>query len=90
MNKQALVESIAKKHGLSKVASNEIINTVLDDIKGSVKKGKAVQLIGFGTWKKSRRKARTARNPQTGEAIKVKARNVVKFTPGKAFKDLLN
>jgi len=90
MNKQALIETISKKHDLSKAASNEIINTMMEEIKKSVKKGNSVQLIGFGTWKKSKRKARTARNPQTGETIKIKARNVVKFSPGKAFKDLLN
>ncbi len=90
MNKQTLIDALSKKYNLSKSMSNDIISSLLDEIKNSVKKGNTVQLIGFGTWKKSKRKARLARNPQTGAEIKVKARNVVKFSAGKAFKDILN
>lgn len=90
MNKQDLIDSIAKSTELSKSKVNEVLDTFLANVKTSVKKGNAVQLVGFGTWKKSKRKARTGRNPQTGATIKIAARNTVRFTPGKAFKDALN
>ena len=90
MNKQDLIDSIAKATELPKSKVNEMLDTLLANVKTSVKKGNAVQLVGFGTWKKSKRKARTGRNPQTGATIKISARNTVRFTPGKAFKDALN
>ena len=64
-------------------------NFTLDSIKKAVKKGEDVSLIGFGTFTKAKRKARTGVNPATGEQIKIKAKNVVKFKAGKAFKDSL-
>lgn len=90
MNKQDLIDSIAKSTELPKSKVNEMLDTFLTNVKTSVKKGNAVQLVGFGTWKKSKRKARTGRNPQTGATIKIAARNTVRFTPGKAFKEVLN
>ena len=90
MNKQDLIDSIAKATELPKSKVNEMLDTFLTNVKTSVKKGNAVQLVGFGTWKKSKRKARTGRNPQTGATIKIAARNTVRFTPGKAFKEVLN
>ena len=90
MNKQDLIASIAKSTELSKSKVNSVIDAFLGDIKNSLKKGKSVQLVGFGTWKRSKRKARTGRNPQTGATIKIAARNTVRFSAGKAFKDLVN
>ena len=90
MNKQDLIDSISKKTMLPKSKVNSVMGLLFDEIKGSVKKGKNVQLVGFGTWKRSRRKARTGRNPQTGAAIKISARNTVRFSAGKAFKELIN
>lgn len=90
MNKQELIASIAKSTDLPKSKVNDVIDAFLGDIKTSLKKGKPVQLVGFGTWKKSKRKARTGRNPQTGASIKIAARNTVRFSAGKAFKDLIN
>ena len=90
MNKQDLINDIAKKTDLPKTKVNDVMDLLFDNIKKSVKKGNSVQLIGFGTWKKSKRKARKGRNPQTGEEIKIKARNAVSFSAGKAFKDLIN
>lgn len=90
MNKQNLIDSISKKSKLPKSKVNSVMGLLFDEIKGSIKKGKNVQLVGFGTWKKSRRKARTGRNPQTGAAIKISARNTVRFSAGKAFKELIN
>ncbi|GBR76476.1 histone-like DNA-binding protein HU [Candidatus Termititenax persephonae] len=90
MNKQELIDAIAKATDLSKSKAKEVIDTLLETIKKSVKAGKAVQLVGFGTWKRAARKARTGRNPQTGKEIKIAARKVVRFAVGKEFKDLVN
>ena len=84
MTKAELVEKMAKDAGISKTAATEAINSFTDGITKALKKkdGK-VTLVGFGTFQKVRRKARKGRNPQTGEAIKIKASNAVKFKPGK-------
>ena len=84
MNKGELIDAVAKKVGLTKKDATDAVNAVLDTIQGNVKKG--VLLVGFGSFGVSKRKARTGRNPQTGEAIKIKARNVVKFKAGKGWK----
>ena len=81
MNKGQLIAEVAKKAGLSKKDAANAVNATIETIKKNVKKG--VTLIGFGTFKVVRRKARIGRNPQTGEKIKIKAKNVVKFKPGK-------
>ncbi len=81
MNKAQLISEVAKKANLSKKDAANAVNATIDAIKKNVKKG--VTLVGFGTFKVIRRKARTGRNPQTGEKIRIKAKNVVKFKPGK-------
>ena len=81
MNKAQLIAEVAKKANLSKKDATNAINATIDTIKKNVKKG--VTLVGFGTFKVAKRKARTGRNPQTGEKIRIKAKNVVKFKPGK-------
>jgi len=88
MTKTELVEKIAKDSDLSKAAAAKAVNSFLGNITKELKKknGK-VTLVGFGTFSKVRRKARTGRNPQTGEAIKIKASNSVRFKPGKTLKD---
>jgi DNA-binding protein HU-beta len=88
MTKAELVDKMAKDAGISKVAASNALNSFIDGVTKALKKkdGK-VTLVGFGTFAKARRKARKGRNPQTGEAIKIKAANVVKFKPGKALKD---
>ena len=83
MNKVQLIAEVAKKAGLSKKDAANAVNATIETIKKNVKKG--VTLVGFGTFKVVRRKARIGRNPQTGEKIKIKAKNVVKFKPGKGF-----
>lgn len=90
MNKGQLVEAIATKTGLSKAQSENALNTVIETISQTVKKGDNVTLIGFGTFAVSKRAARTGKNPRTGEAIKIAARKVPKFTPGQSFKNLIN
>ena len=88
MTKTELVEKIAKDTGTSKAAAAEAVNSFLGNITKELKKknGK-VTLVGFGTFTKVRRKARKGRNPQTGEAIKIKASNSVRFKPCKTLKD---
>jgi DNA-binding protein HU-beta len=88
MTKAELVEKVAKDAGISKAAANAALDSAIDGITKALKKkdGK-VTLVGFGTFAKVRRKARKGRNPQTGQAIKIKARNAVKFTPGKKLRD---
>ena len=87
MTKAELVEQAAKDANVSKVAAAAALNSFMDGVTKALKKkdGK-VTLVGFGTFSKVRRKARKGRNPQTGEPIKIKASNAVKFSPGKKLK----
>ena len=86
MNKADLVAEVAKVAG-SKRMAEEAVSCVLDTITKALKKGQALTLVGFGTFSVSRRKARVGRNPQTGKEIKIPARKVAKFSPGKALKN---
>ena len=86
MNKKELVEAIAKGNDMSKVAAEGVLNTVIETITKSLKKGEDVQLVGFGTFTTSKRAARTALNPQTGAAIKVPATRVARFRVGAGLK----
>ena len=86
MNKAQLIEAIATNARLTKVDTENVINSAIDLIKKSVKKGDDVTLIGFGTFTKAKRKARMGRNPQTGKEIKIPAMNVPKFRAGREFK----
>lgn len=87
MNKATLVDYVAGKTGLTKKAVAEAVEAMVDAVVSTVKKGDTVTLTGFGTFKASKRKARNGRNPQTGAAIKIPARTVPVFRPGKEFKD---
>lgn len=89
MNKAQLIESIANATDMTKVDVENVLNHALETVKKSVKKGDDVTLIGFGTFTKSKRKARMGRNPQTGKEIKIPAMTVPKFRPGREFKDAL-
>ena len=84
MNKIDLINEVAKNAALTKKDAKSAIEAALDIIRKNTKKG--VRLIGFGSFKVVKRKGRKGRNPRTGEAITIRAKNVVKFTPGKAFK----
>jgi DNA-binding protein HU-beta len=86
MNKQELIAKIAKDTGGSKATAGKALASVIDGITKTLKKGGSVSLVGFGTFSTSQRKARTARNPQTGAAIKIGKRRVPKFKAGKALK----
>jgi DNA-binding protein HU-beta len=89
MNKQGLIQKIVKDTGVTKASAAAAIDSFLDGIGRSLKKGESITFVGFGTFKTSVRKARTARNPQTGASIKIPKRRVVRFSAGKALKNLV-
>lgn len=90
MTKSELVEKMAKDAGISRVAASVALDSFMEGIsKALKKKDSKVTLVGFGTFSKVRREARKGRNPQTGEPIKIKASNVVKFRVGKRLKDAI-
>ncbi|MFH1885147.1 MAG: HU family DNA-binding protein [Pseudomonadota bacterium] len=89
MNKGDLINEVAKVVGTKKDAQ-AAVDTVLEAITAALKKNDAVTLVGFGTFKVDKREARKGRNPQTGAEIKIAAKNVPKFLPGKALKEAVN
>ncbi len=92
MNRKELIEAILNDKALSHITKKDadhFVATLIDVVKKTVKKGDDVSLIGFGTFSKVRRAARTGVNPATGEKIKIKAKNLPKFKPGKAWKEML-
>ena len=86
MNKGDLINEVAKVVSTKKEAQ-AAVDCVFDSITKALKKKDTVTLVGFGTFKVNKRKARKGRNPQTGEEIKIKAKRVPRFVPGKALKD---
>jgi DNA-binding protein HU-beta len=90
MNKAQLVEAVAKDSGLSKADSARALDSLVVTVTKALKKGDAVAITGFGKWSVSRRGARTGRNPQTGEKVKIRASKAAKFTPGATLKGELN
>jgi DNA-binding protein HU-beta len=86
MNKQAMVAKIAKDTGMTKTSAAKAVESLIDGITRSLKKGDSVSFVGFGTFKTANRKARTARNPQTGAPIKIAKRRVPRFSAGKTLK----
>lgn len=87
MNKAELIENVATSTKMSKTDTAEVLNAAFAAIKKSVKKGEDVTLVGFGTFTRSKRKARLGRNPQTGKEIKIPAMTVPRFRPGREFKE---
>lgn len=89
MNKAELVLEVQKTLGkdASKAQAERSVDAVLESIKKGLKKDKAVQLIGFGTFSVAKRAARMGVNPQSGEKIKIKASKTVKFKVGASLKD---
>jgi len=90
MNKNDLVDRVAERVGLSKVMSSKAVEALLDAITGSLKSGSEVRLVGFGTFKVSRRKASEGRNPRTGEKIQIPASKVPKFRAGQGLRAAVN
>jgi DNA-binding protein HU-beta len=90
MNKSELIEAVAKSSDLSKAAAGRAVDAAVAAITGALKKGDSVTLIGFGTFKVTKRAARTGRNPRTGAELKIAARKAPGFSAGKALKDAVN
>ncbi|MFZ6016899.1 MAG: HU family DNA-binding protein [Nitrospirota bacterium] len=87
MTKTELIDKVASGAGLSKVDASKALDATLNSIKGALKKGQKVTLLGFGTFSVVKRKSRKGRNPRTGEVITIPAAKTPKFTSGKALKD---
>jgi DNA-binding protein HU-beta len=90
MNKQGLIARIVKETRISKALASRMVAAMLATITKSLKKGEAVTLVGFGTFKTTVRKARNGRNPLTGGAIRIPKRKAVRFSAGKALKSAIN
>lgn len=87
MRKPELAAAIAEKADLTKEQANRVLNALLDEITGALNRKDSVTLVGFGTFLQRHRGARTGKNPQTGQPVKIKASNTVAFKPGKALRD---
>ena len=83
MNKAQLIAQLADDAGITKTQANATVDSFVDTVTKTLKKGDKVTLVGFGTFSVSKRAARVGRNPQTGEAIKIKAKKVARFKAGK-------
>lgn len=89
MNKADLIAKIAEDAGLTKTQAGSALDSFVEAITKTLKKGDKVTLVGFGTFSVSKRAARTGRNPQTGETIKIKAKKVARFKAGKELSEKL-
>jgi len=87
MNKAAIVEAVHAKLGGTKVQAEEVVDTIINSVVESLKKGEEVSIAGLGIFSAKQRAARTARNPRTGEPIQVPAMRVPKFRAAKALKE---
>ena len=90
MNKTEIIDAMAADAGITKSAAKKALESFLENIEGSLKKGDRVSLVGFGSWSVSKRNAREGRNPQTGQTIKIAAKNVIKFKAGSDLSDAVN
>jgi DNA-binding protein HU-beta len=90
VNKTELIDHIANDADISKAAATRALESAVEAVKQTLKKGGAVSLVGFGTFSVGKRAARVGRNPRTGAEIKIKAAKVPKFRAGKALKDAIN
>ncbi|MGN0031007.1 MAG: HU family DNA-binding protein [Candidatus Gastranaerophilaceae bacterium] len=90
MNKEELVQEIAKKANVTQKEASEVLSSLVETIQKTVAKGKKVTLVGFGTFEPRKRAARTGRNPQTGAPLKIAAKTVPAFSAGKKFKTVVN
>ncbi len=90
MNKTELIVALAQKAEITKKDAEKAVNAFVDVVGAALKDGEKVQLVGFGTFESKERPARVARNPRTGEEIKIEASKTASFKVGKALKDSLN
>ena len=89
MTKAEVIEKMSQDAGVSKAVAGRALESFVECVTKSLKKGNKVSLVGFGTFAVSKRKARKGRNPRTGETLTIKAAKVPKFTAGKAFKEAI-
>jgi len=92
MNRKELIDALCSEKNLSHISKKDadaMLACLIETVKKTVKKGEDVSLVGFGTFTKVKRAARTGVNPSTGEKIKIKAKTLPKFRPGKAWKEML-
>lgn len=90
MNKNELISNMANASGMTKTDSAKALDAFINSVTKSLKSGKEVRLVGFGTFGVSKRAATTGRNPRTGAAIRIPARKVAKFKPGKSLQETVN
>ncbi len=90
MNKTELIEAVAKQADVTKADAGRAIDALTAAVTAALKGGDSVTLVGFGTFKVTKRAARVGRNPQTGKELKIAARNAPGFSAGKTLKDALN
>ena len=90
MNRKELVDSIQKHTAVARSDVDKVLGSLIQHTQVAVKKGERVALVGFGTFERQDRKARTARNPRSGEPVKVKATKVPRFRAGQGFKDVVS
>ncbi len=90
MNKAQLVDVISQKTGASKTMTDSMVDALVDSVTATLKVGGSVTLVGFGTFSRGTRSARTGRNPQTGVAIKIPATRTAKFAAGAKLKAAVN
>ncbi len=90
MNKSELVDAVAKDAGLTKTDTVRALDSLVSTVTKTLKKGDEVAITGFGKWSVAKRGARTGRNPQTGQAVKIRASKAPKFTPGATLKGAVN
>ena len=90
MNKSELIEHIAKNADITKAQATRALDETMGAIKQTLRRGGAVNLLGFGSFQIGMRSARTGRNPRTGAAVKIKAKKVPRFKPSKALRDAVN
>jgi DNA-binding protein HU-beta len=89
LNRKELVDSIQKHTAVARSDVDKVLGSLIQHTEAAVKKGDRIALVGFGTFERQDRKARTARNPRSGEPVKVKATKVPRFRAGQGFKDVV-
>ena len=87
MNKADLVDKMANEAEISKAAAEKALGAFTDGVKNALRKGQSITLVGFGTYSTIERKARTGRNPKTGEVLKIPAKKTIKFKAGKGLRE---
>jgi len=89
MNRAEVVGRVARDSGLTKADVDRVLGSLIEHVSRSLKKGEKVKLVGFGTFDVARRRARSVLNPRTGAAIRIPARRMPRFTPGKDLRKLV-